>query len=107
MSSCRLPDLTISDHAVWDCADNDDGISILDVTEPDRPAYCFLRSEGILNAYGYLNAYYPVGQYKASLPAGSGNEGPRNNKDVDEKDTESDSDDESGEYFFSGTRGDI
>ncbi|KAM5532634.1 hypothetical protein V8D89_013678 [Ganoderma adspersum] len=79
----------------WD-GDNNDGISILDVTEPDRPAYCFLRSEGVLNAHGYLNAYYQI-EYKASLPERSGNEGPRD-EDIDD-DTEGDTDDE-GEYRY-------
>ncbi|EJF63079.1 hypothetical protein DICSQDRAFT_103597 [Dichomitus squalens LYAD-421 SS1] len=38
----------------WGDADNDDGITILDITEPDRPAYCFLRDERVLDARGYL-----------------------------------------------------
>ncbi|KAI1785354.1 hypothetical protein LXA43DRAFT_1066002 [Ganoderma leucocontextum] len=78
----------------WD-GDNDDGISILDITEPDHPAYCFLRrSEGVLDAYGYLSAYYPVGKYKASLPTGSVNESIRKAEDVGEDDTEGEGDSE-------------
>ncbi|PIL36657.1 hypothetical protein GSI_00346 [Ganoderma sinense ZZ0214-1] len=80
----------------WD-GDNNDGISILDVTEPDRPAYCFLRSEGVLNAHQYLNAYYHIGEYKASLPEDRENESPKT-EEVD-NDTEGDTDDE-GEYRY-------
>ena len=70
----------------------------MDVTEPDHPAYCFLRSEGVLNAHQYLNAYHRIGEYKPSLPEDRENEGPEM-EEVDD-DRESDTDDEGGEYFF-------
>ncbi|KAM5532637.1 hypothetical protein V8D89_013681 [Ganoderma adspersum] len=42
----------------WD-GDNNDGISVLDITDPEHPAYCFLQSKDVLDAYGYLTTYYP------------------------------------------------
>ena len=40
--------------------DNDDGISIVDVTDPEHPACCFFRGpgSGLLDACGYLRRYY-------------------------------------------------
>ena len=40
--------------------DNNDGISVLDVTDPERPSYCFLMTWHPLDARGYLNCYYDV-----------------------------------------------
>ncbi|EIW65248.1 uncharacterized protein TRAVEDRAFT_109959 [Trametes versicolor FP-101664 SS1] len=51
-------------HAVLDATmgcwggDNNEGISIIDVTDPLHPAYCFLRRERPLSAYEYLEGYY-------------------------------------------------
>ncbi|KZT12653.1 uncharacterized protein LAESUDRAFT_709867 [Laetiporus sulphureus 93-53] len=40
----------------WD-GDNNDGISIIDVTDPGRPAYCFMMDDRLLSASGYLHLY--------------------------------------------------
>lgn len=40
------------------CVDNNDGISIIDVTNPLRPAYCFMKGSRPLSAYEYLEKYY-------------------------------------------------
>jgi len=48
-----------ADIGLWDC-DNDDGISIIDITEPESPAYCFIQSEQRrrpLDAQGYMSDY--------------------------------------------------
>ena len=62
---------TIADRMRWNHSDNNDGISILDITEPDRPAYCFLQADDVLDAYGYLTTYYSIGEYRPSLFAGN------------------------------------
>lgn len=44
--------------------DNNNGISIIDITDPLNPSYCFvdgsLEGETPLNASDYVRAYYPV-----------------------------------------------
>ena len=40
--------------------DNNDGISVLDVTDPGHPSYCFLTASCPLDARGYLGCYYHV-----------------------------------------------
>ncbi|KAG6876863.1 hypothetical protein C0992_011536, partial [Termitomyces sp. T32_za158] len=40
---------------------NDDGITVVDITDPRNPAYCFDSTEGIpLTATQYIRIYYPV-----------------------------------------------
>ena len=52
------------------CTDNNDGISVIDVTDPTAPSYCFVSVSGIeaqkavpecvpLSAEQYVRAYYP------------------------------------------------
>ncbi|KAH9921538.1 uncharacterized protein BXZ73DRAFT_79930 [Epithele typhae] len=42
----------------WD-GDNNDGITIIDVTDPYNPKYCFMVADGpVLDAPGYLVQYY-------------------------------------------------
>ncbi|GBE84895.1 hypothetical protein SCP_0700750 [Sparassis crispa] len=44
----------------WD-GDNNDGISVIDVTDPGNPAYCFALSTSTpLSGEQYMRAYYPV-----------------------------------------------
>ncbi|KAI0333019.1 hypothetical protein GY45DRAFT_1298126 [Cubamyces sp. BRFM 1775] len=45
----------------WD-AENGEGLSIIDITDPKRPRYCFMQAEGVkpLSAYQYLASYYDV-----------------------------------------------
>ncbi|KAI1785360.1 hypothetical protein LXA43DRAFT_1185915, partial [Ganoderma leucocontextum] len=74
----------------WD-EDNNDGISILDITEHDRPAYCFLQAEDVLDAYEYLSTYYSIGKYQPSPTVGSSS---KRDEGVDEADTETESDEE-------------
>ncbi|KAL1938548.1 hypothetical protein VTO73DRAFT_11571 [Trametes versicolor] len=40
----------------WD-GDNNDGISVIDVTNPLRPAYCFMKDSRPMSAYEYLQEY--------------------------------------------------
>src|SRR5258708_16235430 len=44
--------------------DNNDGITIIDVTDPKNPSYCFFASAydavaPLLSATGYVRGYYP------------------------------------------------
>lgn len=78
--------------------DNDDGISIIDITEPDHPAYCFLLPVAIdivLDAAGYLKPYDPLMGFRTYLPRGR-------TVDVGEYDTESDCENQDGECFLDG-----
>ncbi|TFK83185.1 hypothetical protein K466DRAFT_458492, partial [Polyporus arcularius HHB13444] len=60
-------DLLTASMGCWQ-GDNNDGLSILDVTDPEDPAYCFLtgnetpgtpkQRHAPLDARGYLSAYY-------------------------------------------------
>ncbi|KAL6302790.1 hypothetical protein BKA93DRAFT_827094 [Sparassis latifolia] len=43
----------------WD-GDNNDGISVIDVTDPENPAYCFVTTDTPLSAEQYVRHYYPV-----------------------------------------------
>ncbi|OJT05478.1 hypothetical protein TRAPUB_3707 [Trametes pubescens] len=46
----------------WD-GDNNDGISVIDVTDPLHPAYCFIHGRHFsipLSAYEYLSEYYDL-----------------------------------------------
>ncbi|EIW54433.1 uncharacterized protein TRAVEDRAFT_132351 [Trametes versicolor FP-101664 SS1] len=72
-----LPDITSSANSVTtmsrgshydgtliSCVDNADGISIIDVTDPLRPAYCFMTGFRPLSAYEYLQKFYGLrGKY--------------------------------------------
>ncbi|KAI0722008.1 hypothetical protein C8T65DRAFT_600699 [Cerioporus squamosus] len=64
---------TTLEHALlpadMDCwgGDNNDGISVLDVTDPEKPSYCFLRRSQPLDARGYLGGYYHVGSLQKSV----------------------------------------
>ncbi len=89
--------LIVTDHGLRIHAENDDGISVIDVTEPDHPAYCFLLDEDILDASGYLKPYDPVIGYRSFLPRGR-------TVDVGEDDTESESESQDGEYFLNDMR---
>lgn len=40
--------------------DNNDGISVIDVTDPLHPAYCFMKGCLPLSAYEYLQEYYDM-----------------------------------------------
>lgn len=80
-----------ADHNLGIHSDNDDGISVIDITEPDHPAYCFLLDEDPLNASEYLQPYDPLPGYRTYLPRGRTiGEG--------EDDTESESETEDGGY---------
>lgn len=46
--------------ALLTCVDNNDGISIIDVTDPLHPAYCFMKGCLPLSAYEYLQEYYDM-----------------------------------------------
>ncbi|TFK78969.1 hypothetical protein K466DRAFT_668274 [Polyporus arcularius HHB13444] len=62
-------DLLEASMGCWD-GDNNDGLSILDVTDPEKPAYCFLSGPETpgtpeqytapLDARGYLSVYYKL-----------------------------------------------
>ena len=43
-------------------ADNDDGITVVDITDPSQPAYCFMHPSQVtpLSAYEYLRCYYDL-----------------------------------------------
>ncbi|KAJ3559036.1 hypothetical protein NM688_g580 [Phlebia brevispora] len=44
----------------WD-GDNDDGITVIDVTDPENPTYCFLFYDcRLLNAREYISNYYEI-----------------------------------------------
>ncbi|KAH9921524.1 uncharacterized protein BXZ73DRAFT_79920 [Epithele typhae] len=40
----------------WD-DENNEGITVIDVTDPNNPDHCFMRHEAVLDAYGYLGCY--------------------------------------------------
>ena len=40
------------------CLENDDGITVIDISKPETPSYCFLTQQTPLNARGYLKKYY-------------------------------------------------
>ncbi|EDR04956.1 uncharacterized protein LACBIDRAFT_330180 [Laccaria bicolor S238N-H82] len=50
--------------------DNNDGITIIDVTDPENASYCFHESEEDtpINAEGYVRAYYPNHQDTSKEP---------------------------------------
>ncbi|KAI0751221.1 hypothetical protein C8Q80DRAFT_1156099 [Daedaleopsis nitida] len=56
-------------HAGMSCwgGDNNDGISVMDITDPEKPAYCFMRNENDypLDARGYLRHYYSANDIDA------------------------------------------
>ncbi|KAG6811058.1 hypothetical protein H0H92_009147 [Tricholoma furcatifolium] len=39
--------------------DNNDGITVIDITEPENPAYCFVNEDRPLSATEYVRGYYP------------------------------------------------
>lgn len=42
------------------CIANDDGLTVIDVTDPYNPAYCFLQSRTPMTAEQYVRDYYSV-----------------------------------------------
>ncbi|KAG6919679.1 hypothetical protein DXG01_002622 [Tephrocybe rancida] len=66
--SFNMPDFS---NAVLDSnmgssqGDNNDGITIVDITDPENPSYCFSRRvpcRAPLTATQYIRAYYPAGE---------------------------------------------
>src|ERR1700722_2874298 len=75
--SALLVHLHKSEHKLW--ADNNGGISVIDVTDPMAPAYCFVFVNGMapqvsvpgripLSATEYAHAYYPLGLKEDKWP---------------------------------------
>ncbi|KAL6306820.1 hypothetical protein BKA93DRAFT_140786 [Sparassis latifolia] len=58
-----MHNLLSAEMGCWD-NDNDDGISVIDVTDPEHPAYCFVNldseSNGPLSAEQYVRIYHAV-----------------------------------------------
>ncbi|PIL36658.1 hypothetical protein GSI_00347 [Ganoderma sinense ZZ0214-1] len=74
---------------------NDDGISIIDITQPDHPTYCFLLpvADDILDASGYLKPYDTADWCRTFLPRGR-------TVDEGEYDTESESENQDADLEF-------